>query len=142
MAKKKKSQLKPVVRGFATTSVPKKAVAAEADVLPTDVFAVDPECSPSSDGAQDASGDSVVPSHVESDQDKAQEATLQNLVERLQEKTEKEITRTIKVGPFDVTFPLRCPDIFARQSRWRGVSLLHFLDWTWMILGSIGPLTS
>jgi ATP-dependent RNA helicase DHX29 len=102
MAKKKKTQLKPVARGFATTSVPKKTVAAEADVLPNDVLVVDPEYSSPNDGTQDASGDSVVPSHAESDRDTAQDATLQNLVERLQEKTEKEVTRTIKVGPFGV----------------------------------------
>ena len=142
MAKKKKSQLKPVVRGFATTSVPKKAVAAEADVLPTDVFVVDPEHSSPNDAAQDASGDAIAPSHTESDPDKVQDATLQNLVERLQEKTEKEIVRTIKVGPSDVTFPYNCPDVFVRRSRWKSVSLLHFLDWTWMMLGSIGSLTS
>jgi hypothetical protein len=143
MAKKKKTQLKPVVRGFATTSVPKKVVAAEADVIPTDASAVHPEHSPPpNDGTHDASLDSVVPSHAKSDRDKAQDAALQNLVEKLQEKTEKEITRTIKVRPFDSTFPRICPDIFARQSRWRGVSLLHFLDWTWMMLGSNGSLTS
>ena len=99
MAKKKKSQLKPVVRGFATTSVPKKAVVIEeADTQsPADVLAVNAEGSRPNDMVRDESSDPVVQSHAGSDPDKEREATLQSLVDKWQEKTEKDILRTLKV---------------------------------------------
>jgi ATP-dependent RNA helicase DHX29 len=101
MAKKKKTQLKPVVRGFATTSVPKKTVVVEADASqdsqnPNDVL-VNSEGSRPDDTVQDQSNDSLVQCHAGSDSDKEQEATLQSLVDRLQERTEKDILRTLKV---------------------------------------------
>ena len=107
MAKKKKSQLKPVARGFATTSVPKK--------LTTSVEEPSPQIDGiSSEVSHALSGDStsrvVVTestvevtsseglSGLEYDSEKAEEQSLQSLVDKYQEKTEKEITRTIKVG--------------------------------------------
>ena len=106
MAKKKKSQLKPVARGFATTSVPKKPVAADVDPAPfnDDVFqrrteAVNREVS-GEGGAFPVRIDYAVsnfPNEREFDPIKAEEQSLQNMVDKHQEKTEKEITRTVKV---------------------------------------------
>lgn len=111
MAKKKKSQLKPVARGFATTSVPKKPTAIE-EVPPPQIGDI------SSEVLRTLSGDpssrvvvadspteptsSGVPNGLEYDSEKAEEQSLQNLVDKYQEKTEKEITRTIKVGCCDI----------------------------------------
>jgi ATP-dependent RNA helicase DHX29 len=98
MAKKKKTQLKPVARGFATTSVPKKAVPMEEDVeaspsvtdrLAEDVQQADSSPAPSTAPAQ-AQTDEFDPNKVE-------EQSLQNLVDRLQSTTEKDVVRTVKV---------------------------------------------
>lgn len=96
MAKKKKTQLKPVVRGFATTSVPKKAIhteeGAEAEVKAGSANEEQSVVDIKKEG--DISGPS--PSqNDEFDPDKVEEQSLQNLVDRLQERTEKEITRYI-----------------------------------------------
>jgi ATP-dependent RNA helicase DHX29 len=100
MAKKKKSQLKPVARGFATTSVPKKVVENEQNTDDT-ITDTTVEEAPTSD----ESHPSTV-AHVQSDTaqdhffdpDKVEEQSLQNLVDKYQEKTEKETLRTIKVN--------------------------------------------
>ncbi|KAJ7070917.1 P-loop containing nucleoside triphosphate hydrolase protein [Mycena amicta] len=99
MGKKKKSQLKPVVRGFATTSVPKKVVLEELK-----------EKGDSSDGAMEQpqdlaedtpeSNDTPLPADDEFDPEKAEEQSLQNLVDK-QDKIEKEISRTVKVIEMD-----------------------------------------
>jgi len=96
MPKKKKTQLKPIARGFAVTSIPKKVVSPE---------------QPSQDDGSSAKGGSAsgdVP-HTPRNQNhepvedealarqKAEERSLQDLVEKLQERTEKEIVRTVKV---------------------------------------------
>lgn len=89
--KNKRTQLKPVARGFAVTSIPKK---------------VQPETPPNQD---DVKGDLappefpqvVQPHEVAEDEAtsrrKTEERSLQDLVEKLQDKTEKEIVRTVKV---------------------------------------------
>ena len=104
MAKKKKTQLKPVQRGFATQSVPKKVVEPEPEVqqeidslpaTPSGQAAAGPSAQPSQDA-----GSATVRLPADSDQfdpEKAEEQSLQNLVDRFQERTEKEIVRTIKV---------------------------------------------
>jgi len=83
MAKKKKTQLKPVARGFATTSVPKKVplseLASDADYQDGDVDA------PLRD--EQGTNETVAPEGSEAEQ------LLQSLVDKLQEKTEREITR-------------------------------------------------
>jgi len=98
MAKKKKSQLKPVARGFATTSVPKKMVENEQE--PDDAIA-----NPTPEETNDPSHSSTVtqvqsdaPKDHSFDLDKVEEQSLQNLVDKYQEKTEKETLRTIKVN--------------------------------------------
>jgi ATP-dependent RNA helicase DHX29 len=98
MAKKKKTQLKPVARGFATTSVPKKVVQPEDQPdSPEDAGTVDGETHNIEDARWTGDGTGVQPHAVEFDPDKVEEHSLQNLVDKLQEKTEKEIVRTIKV---------------------------------------------
>lgn len=87
--KKKKTQLKPVVRGFATISQPKKTVqdvALNSSQISSDV---QPEGSKNQapELAQPA------PSTPSFDPDSVKNQSLQNLVDKLQEKTEKEITR-------------------------------------------------
>ena len=95
MPKPKKTQLKPVARGFAVTSIPKKAP---------------PEPPPPpSQHDSDANGQSAsseVPHTAQTHEpveDKAltlqnaEERSLQDLVDKLQERVEKEIVRTVKV---------------------------------------------
>jgi hypothetical protein len=91
MPKKKKTQLKPVTRGFAVTSIPKKAP---------------PETPPSQDDEMGESAPPEIPQVARPDEpvedeatrrQKAEERSLQDLVEKLQEKTEKEIVRTVRV---------------------------------------------
>lgn len=94
MAKKKKTQLKPVARGFATTSLPKKAVPEdipEPELTP--VIPADPTAKTVGEGKDPGT---PLPTSVSSDQTErisAEELHLQGLVERLQDKTEKEISR-------------------------------------------------
>ena len=92
MPKKKKTQQKPIHRGFAVTSIPKKAQPEPAHQDDSDA-----KVEPAS-----AEVSHTVPTH-EPVQDEtlsrqnAEERSLQELVDRLQERTEKEIVRTIKV---------------------------------------------
>jgi len=86
MAKKKKTQLKPVSRGFATTSVPKKMVEKEPDAVPEE---------------QENRPDAIVDTHPTTGAQEGPSVSagpdkqLQTLVDKLQEKTEKEITRQV-----------------------------------------------
>lgn len=90
MAKKKKTQLKPVARGVALTSIPKKVPLEQGDTKGEE---------PSTVGTPDVQD----AQHREPVEDKAlnglsaEERSLQDIVEKLQEKTEKEIVRTVKV---------------------------------------------
>ena len=93
MPKKKKTQLKPVARGFATTSVPKK-------VLPDPIPDTCPATSSSIQSApEDQPTDTVkslgttTASNEEFDPDLVDEQSIQNLIDKFQEKTEKEIVR-------------------------------------------------
>jgi ATP-dependent RNA helicase DHX29 len=106
MAKKKKTQLKPVARPFATASVPKK-------VVPELVVGEVSNDGSGDDNPDDGGGGSLrtndqgladsrkAPApQPESDEVKAlraEELELQGLVGKLQDKTEKEINRNIKV---------------------------------------------
>ncbi|KAG1755151.1 P-loop containing nucleoside triphosphate hydrolase protein [Suillus paluster] len=113
MAKKKKSQLKPVVRGFATTSVPKKVVENEQK---TDDSTADPtvEETPASDSSHSsmfAQAQSDAPNDHSFDPDKVEEQSLQNLVDKYQEKTEKETLRTIKALEVDRRFSKTLPSL-------------------------------
>ncbi|KAI0778038.1 P-loop containing nucleoside triphosphate hydrolase protein [Trametes elegans] len=99
--KKKKTQLKPVARGFATTSVPKKVVEVPKepeDTLPSE----SPVSSTDQPNGTDASSQSSKPSEctVLSDEDQS----LQSLIDKFQDKVEKEIVRTVKAIEQDRRF--------------------------------------
>lgn len=99
MAKKKKTQLKPVARGFATTSVPKKVVEVAEDVVAPDADVPSDEVQASGDASQAEGSVAAAPALVdEFDPDRVEEQSLQNLVDKFQEKTEREISRTIKAS--------------------------------------------
>ncbi|KAI9445226.1 P-loop containing nucleoside triphosphate hydrolase protein [Lactarius indigo] len=100
MPKKKKTQQKPLDRGFAVTSIPKKAPVEQGDAKGEEPSTVE------TPDAQD-------PQHREPIEDEVlntEERSLQDIVDKLQEKTEKEIVRTIKAieteRRFSDTFPL------------------------------------
>jgi ATP-dependent RNA helicase DHX29 len=88
MAKKKKTQLKPVARGFATTSVPKKIPPRE---LSPDVYNQDDDVEESLKVEQGTDEVSVTP--AQSEGSRTGEQSLQYLVDKFQEKTEKDIAR-------------------------------------------------
>ena len=105
MAKKKKTQLKPIARGFATTSLPKKVVPVQDDEAPStpeqnaaslNETEATSSFTPDQD-AVEASPATAVPESKEFDPEKAEEQSLQNLVDKLQERVEKDIRRSIKV---------------------------------------------
>lgn len=104
MAKKKKTQLKPVARGFATTSLPKKVVPAQEEEETTSCATpeqggVTPESGSGAEAAlPNGPGEQIkAQAPDEFDPEKVEEQSLQNLVDKLQEKTEKDIKRTVKV---------------------------------------------
>ena len=108
MAKKKKSQLNPVARGFATTSQPSKRVIAEAQeaaaIAESETAAAStPAPTPDQPANVTQTGDpSVVTDSKELD---FEEQTWQDMVDRWQNKTDREITRTIQVThPLQVQF--------------------------------------
>ena len=96
MAKKKKTQLKPVVRGFATVSVAKKAAPVDAEpeveALPSQA-----EGSSTTQGPDGANLSGVQTESDASDPAKAEEQHLQSLIDKFQDRVEKETVRTIKV---------------------------------------------
>ncbi|KIM34405.1 hypothetical protein M408DRAFT_303614 [Serendipita vermifera MAFF 305830] len=98
MGKKKKTQLKPVARGFATTSVPsKKAVTEPESGLPSDQAST----SAGDENAENPNNASIPPVPQSLSQELAQEQFLQGLVDKWQDKTEREIGRTLKALEFD-----------------------------------------
>ncbi|KAH9042390.1 P-loop containing nucleoside triphosphate hydrolase protein [Lactarius hengduanensis] len=103
MPKKKKTQQKPLDRGFAVTSIPKKTPAAA--VEQGDAKGEEPSTVGTPD-AQDAQHREPIEDEVLN----AEERSLQDIVDKLQEKTEKEIVRTVKAietdRRFSDTFPL------------------------------------
>ena len=93
--KKKKTQLKPVARGFATTSVPKKVVSA------VDAAVEDGSSQPNPNGSdaqgKEARPDTAKVEDVPGSNGNDIDPLLQNLVDKYQDRTEKDIVRTIKV---------------------------------------------
>jgi ATP-dependent RNA helicase DHX29 len=93
MPKKRKTKQNPINRGFAVTSIPKKAP--PEPTTPQDDS--DPKVEPASaEVSHTAQTHDLVQDETLSRQN-AEERSLQELVDRLQERTEKEIVRTIKV---------------------------------------------
>lgn len=105
MAKKKKTQLKPIARGFATTSQPKKVVPVQEDEAPSTpeqpsaVLKETEETSASTPehDVPEVAPATAVPESKDFDPEKAEEQSLQNIVDKLQEKVEKDIRRSVKV---------------------------------------------
>lgn len=95
LAKKKKTQLKPVARGFATTSVPKKVTEPVQEEIPTTLDEVQEDVPQDPSSATAGAGPSQ--SSEEFNIDNHEEQSLQLLVDKYQEKIEKEVSRTIKV---------------------------------------------
>ncbi|KAH9486800.1 putative helicase C15C4.05 [Psilocybe cubensis] len=95
MAKKKKTQLKPVARGFTTTSLPKKVVSG--DIAEVERPSI--EASVNTFGEDD---DGKITQRIEPVEKEtssiisSEEVDLQNLVDRHQDKTEREVSRTLK----------------------------------------------
>ena len=95
--KKKKTQLKPVARGFATTSVPKKVVE-----VPKEAETPDPKDTPSSHDENAGESANEHPTGTPTtDVNTLSEAdqVLQTFIDKFQDKVEKEIVRTVKVRP-------------------------------------------
>ncbi|CAA7266563.1 unnamed protein product [Cyclocybe aegerita] len=112
MAKKKKTQLKPVARGFATTSLPKKTVH-ENLADPGGVTDVQPDASVSNETNDDVNRGEIASTatHPNNDHElqSAEELELQSFIEKFQEKTEKEISRTMKSIEVDRRFSQTLP---------------------------------
>ena len=89
MAKKKKV-LKPVARGFATVSVPKKPAPSEE---PQDTA----EQAGGSPGGQSSDTPTAPTAPPQTDQAVLEEGVLQAIVEKFQDKTEKDTVRSVKV---------------------------------------------
>jgi len=88
---KKKKALKPVARGFATVSVPKKPPPPE-QPLDTAADTVD------APGAQSPDTPAASVASPETDLAALEESALQVIVEKFQDKTEKDTVRSVKVG--------------------------------------------
>lgn len=101
MAKKKKTQLNPVARGFATTSQPSKRAIAEAQeaaaIAKNEATAAStPEPTPDQTASVTPTGE---PSALtESKELDFEEQTCQDMVDRWQNKTDREIARNIQVN--------------------------------------------
>jgi len=94
MPKKKKTQLKPVARGFATTSVPKKVLQDPIlDTCPATSSSIQSSTEDQPTDTVKGLGTTTTASNEEFDPDLVDEQSLQNLIDKFQEKTEKEIVR-------------------------------------------------
>lgn len=115
MAKKKKG-LKPVARGFATTSVPKKPIHLEE---PQDTR----EGVGDTPGTQSSDTPTVPVEPPQTDQAVLEVDALQAIVEKFQDKTEKDVVRNLKVwcplASRTNTNPLKhsCPGQAIEQER-------------------------
>ncbi|KAI0670050.1 P-loop containing nucleoside triphosphate hydrolase protein [Trametes maxima] len=95
--KKKKTQLKPIARGFATTSVPKKVV----DVPKEPELPAASDLPDASNNASDATNETPKANALALSEE---EQSLQSLIDRFQDKVEKEIVRTVKAIEQDRRF--------------------------------------
>ncbi|KAJ6575250.1 P-loop containing nucleoside triphosphate hydrolase protein [Mycena capillaripes] len=109
MAKKKKSQLKPVVRGFATTSVPKKAVLEETVEDDSHTSSAAEEEKSTIEDGPNAGGVTTQIANDEFDPEKVEEQSLQNLVDSKQDKMSQEIARSVKAIELDRRYSKTLP---------------------------------
>jgi ATP-dependent RNA helicase DHX29 len=93
MAKKKKTQLKPVARGFAVTSMPKKTIQVDENQDESSTVASESHNEEKGSPATECSANAN-----ERDSVSPEEQALQNLVDTMQEKTEKEISRYVLIS--------------------------------------------
>lgn len=105
MAKKKLS-LKPQNRGFATTSLPKKAAPPSAPPPAHSPPAPPPPALPSS----------PPPPADWEHEESAEEVALQGLVDRLQDKAEKEVARIVKAIEYDRRLAVSFPKLDINQA--------------------------
>ncbi|KAI0318481.1 P-loop containing nucleoside triphosphate hydrolase protein [Amylostereum chailletii] len=116
MAKKKKTQLKPVARGFATTSVPKKVIPVQEQEPEADAIEHEPAEASVEAGQEAALDIQQQPEKDGFDLDKVEEQSLQNLVDKFQDKLEKDIKRTIKGIKADLRFADTLPRLDLDES--------------------------
>jgi ATP-dependent RNA helicase DHX29 len=125
MPKKKKTQQKPIHRGFAVTSIPKKAPPERRDDSDAKVESASVELSHIAQTHEPVEDETL-------SRQRAEEQSLQGLVDRLQERTEKEIVRTIKVRgcPRDISQKARLIRTFiqAIETERRFSNALPLLD--------------
>lgn len=103
MAKKKKTALKPVARGFATTSQPKKVVVEpeleDVAVPEDDTSRTDPQGAlVDANGINGQSSGEAAEGLDWEDDSKLEEGIYQGYVERLQEKGDREVAKILKVS--------------------------------------------
>jgi len=91
--KKKKTQLKSIARGFATTSQPKKIIKEDAVEPESTISLLQTDLETHTDQVSNTDPSAAASS---SEADLVEEQSLQGLVDRLQDKTEKEISRFFK----------------------------------------------
>lgn len=100
MAKKKKTQLKPVARGFATTSLPSKraiAEAQEAAAIANSEATAASTAEPTPDQTASVTPTAEPSALTELKELDFEEQTWQDMVDRWQNKTDREIARNIQV---------------------------------------------
>lgn len=99
MAKKKKTSLKPVARGFATTSVPKKVIPVEEqpDEPNPDDGIVTQTIAEQTEPGHPRESSAGIDNHSGALDWDSEEQSLQSLVNKFQEKVEKDVVRTVKV---------------------------------------------
>ena len=92
--KKKKTQLKPVARGFATTSVPKKVVEVppEPETPETNDAAGTLSTQNETSATKDQAGNAAEPTTLSET-----EQALQSFIDKFQDKVEKDVVRAVKV---------------------------------------------
>ncbi|KAK8864514.1 hypothetical protein IAR55_001764 [Kwoniella newhampshirensis] len=124
MAKKKLS-LKPVQRGFATTSAVKKPFTPTSEPAtsaePSKDGPLSSDAVPSLPGAMQAGGDTVVAKGETAqadwdDEGAIERAALQSLAEKLHEKGEKEVSRIIKAIEYDRRLATSFPKLEINQN--------------------------
>ncbi|EIW86594.1 P-loop containing nucleoside triphosphate hydrolase protein [Coniophora puteana RWD-64-598 SS2] len=113
MAKKKKLQLKPVARTFATTSMPKKVEAAEDEATGTAEESTTTATSDTKDVSQGPQEEGTTRATLGASSGTGVEEPdeLQAIVDKHQDKTQREVMRTIKAIEYDKRFAKTLPSL-------------------------------
>jgi ATP-dependent RNA helicase DHX29 len=91
MPKKRRTQQKPLDRGFALKSIPKKTPLEQGDTKGEEPSTVETPDAQDAQPHREPVEDEVLNGQT------AEERSLQDIIDKRQEKTEKEIVRTVKV---------------------------------------------